>query len=71
MQFKPEMEIPVSGTAIQLGQRVILERVKATESSQTIGKASDLLTCPIIFRLYLRVFVVDRWPVGIAELICD
>jgi len=71
MQLQPVMQLRIFRATLDFAQRIVLERIYAAKTSQTIGIKSDLLARPIVFLFHPLVFVFDRRPVGIAELIGD
>jgi len=58
VEFQPA-QMKHGHTAIELLQRIRLERIEAAESSQTSGKASHFLREPIIFGAHERIVIGD------------
>src|SRR5439155_5323386 len=67
-QLEAEMKLWILGTALELFEGIVFERVEAAESAKTIRKARDLLAGPVVLGFDLTVLVLDGWPVVVAEL---
>jgi hypothetical protein len=62
VQFEAAAKVRIGGTAGQLLERVVLQRVQPAESDQTVWKQCDLFAGPVIvaFELLLGVINVSR-----------
>ena len=69
MQLQSGPKRWLAGASPNLVFGVFLQRVHPAEANQTIAMPRHLLHRPVVFGTHLRVHILNRWTIRIAELI--
>src|SRR5258705_5383430 len=69
VQLEPGAKPRILRAPRDLVDRVVLQRVDAAPAAQPRRELRHLPARPVVLRLHLRVLVLDRRPVRVAELI--